>query len=353
MFGTSSNVEDLKRRSPLTLSILACFLAASSPAQTYPGPYPQTEISNGVVRATVYLPDAEKGFYRGTRFDWAGVIGSLEYKGHSYFGPFFEKFEPSVADVEIGNPVVAGIASGASGAVEEFIGPDESALGYSTAKPGETFCKIGVGALKKIDNAPYSSYVNYPIADGGKRSVKSGVDWVEFTHQLNCGAGFGYTYTKTIRLTKNESAMTIEHRLVNTGAKAIETLVYDHNFLLIDHHGAGPAVEISFPFPPQPAKTLDPLAEVRGRQLVFPRDFKGSDTFYAELRGFGKAAADYHIRVENNNSGAGVVITSDRPLANLGVWAVRTVVAPEPFVEIKVSPAHEFSWKYTYSFYVR
>jgi hypothetical protein len=156
------------------------------------------KISNGVLRAKVYLPDGEKGFYRGMRFDWAGVMASLEYKSHGYLGPFFEKFDPAVSDVEIGNPVVAGIASAASGPVEEFIGADESAFGYSEAKPGETFCKIGVGALRKIDNAPYSSYVNYPIVNGGKRSTESGADWIEFTQQGDCGSGYGYEYTKTI-----------------------------------------------------------------------------------------------------------------------------------------------------------
>jgi hypothetical protein len=115
--------------------IVACFLAGSlMKAQTYPVPYPQTEISNGVLGAKIYLPDAEKGFYRGMRFDWAGVMASLDYldyKGHGYFGPFFEKFDSSVADVEIGNPVVAGIASAASGPVEELFGAYESALGYA------------------------------------------------------------------------------------------------------------------------------------------------------------------------------------------------------------------------------
>src|SRR5689334_8916727 len=100
-------------------------------AQTYPGSYAHAEISNGVLRATIYLPDAEKGFYRGTRFDWAGVIGSLEYNGHHYYGPFFEKFNPAVSDVVIGDPVEAGINSAASGPVEEFVSrPDGTVLGY-------------------------------------------------------------------------------------------------------------------------------------------------------------------------------------------------------------------------------
>ena len=99
---------------PMCISFLLAFavlVVEHSSGQTYPGSYPQAEISNGVLRTTVYLPDAEKGFYRGTRFDWAGVIGSLEYKGHSYYGPFFEKFNPAVSDVVIGNPVEAGINS--------------------------------------------------------------------------------------------------------------------------------------------------------------------------------------------------------------------------------------------------
>src|SRR5438445_359714 len=195
--------------------IVGCLFAVTlMTAQTYPAAYPQTEISNGMLRAKVYLPDREKGFYRGMRFDWAGVMASLEYKGHGYFGPFFEKFDPVVSDVEIGNPVVAGIASVPSGPVGEFLGADASVLGYAA---------------------------------------------------------------------------------------------------------------------PKPTKTLDPLAEVRGKPLVFPKDLKGKDTFYGEFQGFGKTARDYKIRVENKSTGAGVVVTCDQPLANLGVWAVRTVVAPEPY----------------------
>jgi hypothetical protein len=333
--------------------ILMCFLAAlSMEAQTYPGPYPQKEISNGLLRAKLYLPDPDHGFYRGTRFDWSGVMASLEYKGHQYFGPFFEKFNPSVPDVVIGNPIEAGINSAASGPVEEFTsGPDGTALGYQEAKPGEAFCKIGVGSLRKIDNTPYSSYINYPILNGGTRSEKSGPDWVEFTQDLTCGSGYGYTYKKTIRLEKNEPVMTIEHRLSNTGKKAIETQVYDHNFLTIDRQTTGSAISIGFAFPPQPTAALDKLVEIREKQLLFPKDLKGSDTFYDEFKGFRSSAQDYQIRVENHQTGAGVEIHGDKPLVYVGVWAVRTVVAPEPYIEIKVPAGQEFSWKYTYRFY--
>ena len=42
--------------------------------------FPEAQISNGQIRAKLYLPDARRGFYRSTRFDWSGVIASLEYQ---------------------------------------------------------------------------------------------------------------------------------------------------------------------------------------------------------------------------------------------------------------------------------
>jgi len=94
-------------------------------------------------------------------------------------------------------------------------------ISAAEAKPGEAFCKIGVGALSKIDDAPYSSYVNYPILNGGKRSVKTGGDFIEFTQEVDCGSGYAYAYSKTIRLLENAPVMTIAHRLVNRGVRPI------------------------------------------------------------------------------------------------------------------------------------
>ena len=39
---------------------------------------PQAEITNGILKAHLYLPDNENGYYRATRFDWSGIISSLE-----------------------------------------------------------------------------------------------------------------------------------------------------------------------------------------------------------------------------------------------------------------------------------
>src|ERR1700748_1918108 len=64
--------------------------------------FPQAEISNGIIRARFYLPDTAKGYYRGSRFDWSGVMPALEFKGHSYSGQWFEHYEPTLHDAIMG-----------------------------------------------------------------------------------------------------------------------------------------------------------------------------------------------------------------------------------------------------------
>ncbi len=57
--------------------------------------FPRADISNGLIQARLYLPDSKQGYYRGTRFDWSGVIASLRYKGHQYFGQWFDTYNPT------------------------------------------------------------------------------------------------------------------------------------------------------------------------------------------------------------------------------------------------------------------
>jgi hypothetical protein len=62
----------------LTALVLLCIgFAAGEGLAADP---PKAEIKNQHIRAKLYLPDAKDGFYRGTRFDWSGVIYSLEYQ---------------------------------------------------------------------------------------------------------------------------------------------------------------------------------------------------------------------------------------------------------------------------------
>ena len=311
---------------------------------------PQTEIKNQHIKAKLYLPDPQNGFYRGTRFDWSGVISSLEYQGHDFYGPWFTQYDPSVRDfIYKDADIIVGSASAMVGPADEFQQP----LGYDTAKAGQTFVKIGVGVLRKPDTANYASFQKYEITDPGKWTVRKGADFVEFIQDLNDAAtGYGYTYQKTVRLTNGKAEMTIEHSLKNTGRLAIHTNVYDHNFLVLDKAAPGPDFVISLPFQIKSSRPPGAgMAEIRGNQIAYLKTLENQERVFFPIEGFGGDSKDYDIRIENRKLGAGLRITGDRPLASETLWSIRSVLSLEPFIEITVEPANDFSWKYTYTYY--
>jgi hypothetical protein len=312
--------------------------------------YPEAQIANGQIRARIYLPDAQKGFYRSTRFDWSGVIGSLEYQGHQYYGPWFTKTDPPVRDfVYRGSDIVTGAQSSMVGPAEEF----RTALGFDAARPGQTFVKIGVGVLRKPDDARYSGYANYEIVDSGRWSVQTQAGSVETTQEINDAAsGYGYAYRKTVRLTAGKPELVIEHSLRNTGRLRIQTRQYNHNFLVLDNSPTGPDFTITVPFQIKTPDAVDPqLAALEGNRIVYKKKLENQDRIYFGIQGFGPDPKDYDIRIENRAVGAGVRVTGDRPVASMGLWSIRSVISMEPDVDVNLDPGGAMSWTYTYTYY--
>jgi hypothetical protein len=314
---------------------------------------PQARLTNGPIQMTVYLPDAQRGYYRGTRFDWSGVVENLQFKGHRVYGPWYTKTDPKVRDfIYSGNDIIAGPCSAIMGPVEEFTTAHKG-LGYDEAKAGGTFIKIGVGVLRKPQEPDYSPYHLYEIVDPGKRSVHTTSTSVEFTHELHdTASGYGYTYTKTLRLTAGKPELVIEHVLRNTGKKTIHTSVYDHNFFVPDQQPPGPGTVITLPFEIQTAQPPESgLAEVRGNQLVYLKRLEGEDRVTAAIKGFGASAKDYDVRVENAKAGIGFRVTGNHPLASVYLWSIRSVVSVEPYIDMSIEPGKEFTWKYSYEYF--
>ena len=312
---------------PLLLT-LTCATAAE---------FPEAQISNGLITAKFYLPDAEKGYYRGTRFDWSGVIYSLKTKNHEYFGKWFPRYDPKLHDAIMGP-------------VEEFKTGD-SALGYQEAKPGETFIRIGVGVVKKEDDKPFDSFHTYEIVNAGKRSVKHGKDWIEFAHELNDGKGYAYKYTKRVQLVKGKPEMILSHSLKNLGTKPIETSQYNHNFFVMDDQPTGPASKVKFPFELKLAQDpRDQNVELQGQELVYKQELQPGQSAYRQLAGFGKTAADYDIQATNAKAGTAVHIQGDQPLSKLVFWSIRSTFCPEPYIDLKAEPKKELKWTYRYTF---
>lgn len=311
--------------------------------------FPQTEISNGQITARIYLPDAENGYYRSTRFDWSGTVYSLQYKGHEFYGPWFDRIDPKVINwVHRGPEIVSGLCSASIGPVDEF----ETPLGWEEANQNERFIKIGVGVLRK-DGKRYNRYVPYEILDCGKWSVKKRKNSVEFTQKLSDpSSGFAYIYRKVVRLEKNKPMMMIEHNLKNTGKRAIHSSVYNHNFVVLDKQAPGPDFSFRVPFQIQPIEPpKEELIEIKGNEIVYKRQLTGTDEAVVLINGFSDKIKDTEIIIENKKVGAGLKISGNRPLVRDILWSIRTVLAIEPYIAIDIQPGTEFNWKNIFEYY--
>ena len=294
--------------------------------------YPQTEITNGLITAKMYLPDTENGYYIGSRFDWSGVIYELSYVGHDYFGEWNPTRDPKLHDA-------------ITGPVEEFM-----QIGYDEAPVGGEFLRIGIGGLRKATDAPYERYGYYEFSNPGKWTVHTAQDHVMFTHELNDVAGYSYLYEKIVRLVKDRPELVIEHTLRNTGQKDIQTSTYNHNFFTMDHHPTGPDIVVRFAFPVIVARE-DSLIRMNGQQVEYLRVLAPTETASLGVQGLRDSVEDYDFRIENLKTGAGVRFTGDKPILRIVYWSCGTTVCPEPFIALDIKPGESFSWNTNYYFY--
>jgi len=294
----------------------------------------QAKISNRLINAVLYFPDIEKGYYRGTRFDHSGIVAKLEYKGHNFFGQWFENYDPYIHDAVMGP-------------VEEF-----GQIGFNESKIGETFLKIGVGMLEKPDDKPYSNFRLYPVKNAGKWEIKKIKNGIRYVHVLE-DKEYAYRYEKSIYLVPGKPEMVIEHTFKNTGKKPVETTVYNHIFPVIDNQPVGPGYSVIFPFVLlEKGDGFDDVLTIQGNRLVYLRTQKPDDRVYCrDLKGYRPVPEDYDIRIENSIAGAGMRITCDRPLVRLAFWSSTTTVCPEPFIQVSAKQGEEFEWQLRFEFY--
>jgi hypothetical protein len=237
------------------------------PGEMDPAPglndWPRINLTNGLVKMTVAIPDPEKGYYRGARFEQAGIISSLEYEGHTYFAENW---------VEARNPVANACVAGPA---EEFWEP----LGFDEAETGGSFIKIGVGLLERPYDNNYFFGSSYWVVKAFPWKVKISENSIEFNQEISEG-GWGYNYTKKLTLPRGKAELIIEHSLKNTGTKRIFSNHYSHNFIALDGTVPGPDYELNFGYP---FRILNEGARKHFNIKGCAVKLKNSDTAYTPL----------------------------------------------------------------------
>jgi hypothetical protein len=333
-----------------TASLLLCApVGAGGPARPLP---PQAVLTQGKLRVTVALPDARRGFYRSTRFDWSGMVTEVTLGASHFYGPWFDGTRDDVRDfVDGAEGVFVSPRNPATGPAEEFVAREGDVVpGYNAAAIGGTFIKIGVGRLRKADLKPYDRFSAYDIVDGGEWSVRRKPGNIVFVHRLRPAAdGYAYEYEKAITLAPG-GVMTIAHRLRNTGRLPLITQVYNHNFARFDGAEIGPGVTARFPVPLAGPVSDPGLASIAGNELRYLRPLRAGDRVTLPILPGDPAANGGPFTITGAN-GASITMAADVPVVRTAVWSIRRTVAVEPFVAINVAPGAEqrWSWRYTYT----
>lgn len=307
-------------------------MVTAGAAQDVPEDTPKVTIRNEKVKAVLWLPDAGKGYYRGCRFDWSGLIARAEFDGRTVFGPFRPRHDPLVFD-------------NVCGPATEF-GLEDAPPGFNEAKVGEPFIKIGVGLLKKVPHPKYGFWHTYEFAAPPAWKVEPGPDRVEFRQEISHN-GWGYAWTKRVSLPAGDPAIAIECRLKNTGTKDIDTRFYCHNFTLLDGEPVGPAYKIEFPFEVGLRKGAKGKARTNGREILLPEIAK-NELVWAVLEGWKSRVEDNGVFIQNRKTGTAVRIQGDQPPVEWRFFARPTAACPEPFIRIQLAPGEEKSWRMDY-----
>jgi hypothetical protein len=288
----------------------------------------------------VCLPDAQRGRYRGPRFDWSGMIIRAAHGGHVYFG---EPVPEGEKDFEFC----------AVGPAEEFV--EKGQTSYDDTPVGGTFLKVGVGLLQRDKPDPYRQLSKYPVTQPGQWQVEHGADWVQFTQDLADAHGRAYRYVKRVSLTKEPAGFVISHELHNTGSKTLDLDHYNHNFTMIDDRAIDTDVCVGLAFSPEAPQTITdgetktiPFAEFRAGQVRFLR--RPDRWILADLTGLRNTAGDYDVTFVNQATGGGLQARCDRPVTRMVFYATDRVVSAEPYISFRLAKGEKTSWDISYRF---
>ena len=296
--------------------------------------FPRARLANGEIELSILLPDSHHGYYRGTRFDWSGIIEYVDYRSHRFYAPLHAEHDPYRHD-------------SVSGPADEFamVNP----MGFAEAGPGESFVKIGVGLLEKGTSDEYLFHGDYRLLRAGTWRIEQGGDWIRFEQVLGGERGWAYRYRKTIRLLDGEPGFSMDYRLENSGAKTVDINHYNHNFTLIDGLPYGPDYLVEFAFATREPRSIDDLAWFRNGAIEVRRPL-GDRSLWIQLYE-GPGRVDYNAAtVRNQVTGAAVSFEGDAPMERMVFWAVERAACPEPFSRIRLDPGEAKTWFSSYRF---
>ena len=260
-------------------------------------------------------------YYRGTRFDWAGVFRRIVKDDYVFADEWFEGGDSLTHDHVCGPS-------------EEFVTVD-----FDGVEPGGVFVKPGVGLLRRPDDKPYDWFRLYEIADGGIWSVEQGQDHVLYVHELK---GW-YRYEKRVIL-ESDSAIRISHRMDWEAPRPATGYNYNHNFFTFGGAPVAAGRTIDFPFRPEGhwrAQYDNAALTSSGIRLSGP--VVPPSVYMGDLHASGAEATPYAFRI-SEGPGHSVEVKGSLPVSHYVFWSNPRVACIEPYLPVSFRQGTPFMW---------
>lgn len=232
------------------------------------------------------------------------------------------------------------------GLIDEFnIQPPLSPPGYEAARPGEAFVKIGVGWLTRVDEEPYRFSRAYPVRQLARVEVERQGEVLSVSQSLPEESGWGYAYRKIYRVDVNAAALVIDYDLANTGRRLIHAEQYNHNWFNL----GGGTIDAAYALETKLAlgQHTGTWAERRNGGLVLTGTVDDARYFPSPCSA---PAAANALRVKHAARGLAVLVTGDFDVARFALFADRTALCPEVFVDLVIEPGQRRAWQRRYQF---
>jgi hypothetical protein len=287
-------------------------------------------LKNEQIELQIDLPHEN---YVGTRFDYTGKINSLKYNNIQISGS-------ESLDIKQDNFLGKGFYN-------EF-GIDKP-FNFEDTLKNEWFHKIGVGTLKKTEDAYYFHKVYE------KQPIDFKIDKTDISLITECTStnlnGHAYKLTKKVTILENE--FSINYLLENIGKKDIITTEYVHNFLAINNDAIGPNYILKFPFELKTELFNEILNSEK--KVVFEKanitfiETPNKDYFFSNMSGDKEVKAQWELL--NIKHQIGIRETGDFYTNKINLWGVQHVICPELFYHINLKPNTSQAWSRTYSMF--
>ena len=266
----------------LAAGIVLLFVAHNVSAASEP--YANVTLHSPLMSARVFLPYKDESedsqYYVGSRFEHGSMIGDVVYGHKTVYGREMWRTPHDASWPESGVGMASEFGCGDDGPTCAGKGDiTNGVLGYESAKNGEPFLKIGVGALIKGScpdcltdptddykfNSPYKFYRQPKWSTLPSPSPNE----VSYLHEESLG-DLGYRIQKTIRLEGN--IMTVRTILSNSGKKQFSTPWYSHHFFTGDNDPVGPGYGIDLGLSEYGVRASAPLFDQPGIGLGWAED---------------------------------------------------------------------------------